>query len=285
MKFMDWQWLIIETPKYFFITYGILGFDFKEGKKKYLWLIYLLIFPFLFYLKMDTFLYKRLWLVLAIVAFFHGSLKKKVQIFFLEYSVIGSVDVFFWCLFLTISSVDRMQEGTMGDCLTELFTMIIWIFPLFLLKKQRKRIHECILLLSWKWIFLLIGTFVICGLVLGAEKGRILGEMTKADEQIVAFIGDGAVVAVIIMVIVLIYTVYYRERFKREQELKNYILKEQQAYYDQIMQQEEETRSFRHDIQNHLRIIATLEQKGEVDKSQQYLMELIGKLGKGVEKL
>lgn len=118
----------------------------------------------------------------------------------------------------------------------------------------------------------------MCGLVLGAEQGRILGEMTKADEQIVALIEMGAVIAIIIVGIVLLYTVYSREQFKREREIQAYILEEQRIYYHRKMQQEEQIRAFRHDIDNHLRAVHALQKEGRLEESHRYLENLSGKL-------
>ncbi len=278
IEWKEWLWIFSETPKYFLITYGILGFELKKGKKKYFSLLYLLLLPIWHYIKANIVVYKALWYLLVMVCFFQGHIKKKAQMFVLEYCIIASIDNFFWCIFATLTSVAQMRPGTIGNYLGDFFNMLVWLFPLFLLKKQRRQIRECIEQLSWKWILLLIGTFIICGLIMGAEELRILEEMPKTDEKLVALIEAGAVIAIIIVGIVLLYTVYSREQFKREREIQAYIVEEQKTYYHRKMQQEEQIRAFRHDIDKHLRVVHALQKEGRLEESQRYLENLSGKL-------
>lgn len=43
MGLLDWFILVMtETAKYFLFTYGILGFQVREGKKKYLCFLYIM---------------------------------------------------------------------------------------------------------------------------------------------------------------------------------------------------------------------------------------------------
>ncbi len=278
MEWEDWILFFIETPKYFLITYGILGFAFKKGVKKYLLLLYLLLLPVLCYMEMDTQVYRTLWFLLLIVVYFQGDLGKKVQVFLLEYCVVISVDNFFWCIFAAFTSPEQMRPGTMKNYIGDFFSMLMWLLPVFLLRKQKKRIHECIEQLSVKWMCLLIGTFIICGFVLGVQEMRILGEMTSGMELGAIIIEAVAVIAIIIAGIVLIYTIYSKEQLKREKEIQGYLLEEQQTYYHRRMQQEEQLRSFRHDIGNHLRAVHALQREGKLEESRQYLESLSGKL-------
>lgn len=278
---MEWNklsWILTELPKYFLITYGIAGFPLREGKKKYLFFLYLLLAPVFLLFGWDTLEYRTLCYALVVLAFFQGRLGKRIQTFLLETFLITAIDVFLWTVLVSVTGVEWMKEGQPGDYIADALGLLFWVLPCLLLRKQRKRIYYCLERLPWKWFLALLFTFIAGAVVVGLAQLRALNKMTEAMEQKAMVLEAGAMVGIILLGIIFIYIVYTNGQLKLEREVQEQSLKAQRDYYSQRFEQQEALRVFRHDMRNYLRTLEILEKEGNLEESQRYIRSLTGDL-------
>ncbi len=230
MEFSEWSWILIELPKYLLVTYGILGFPLRKGKKKYLFLLYFLPLPVFLYFGWDTLEYRTLCCVLIVPVFFQGRLEKQVQAVLLEFFLITAVDVFLWAVLVSITSIEWMETGQPGNYFGDALGLLFWIPPCLLLRKQRRRIYYCLERLPWKWFLVLLFTFIAGAGVVGAAQIRVLNKMTEVLEQRAMVIEAGAMVLIILLGIIFIYIVYTNGQLRLEREVQEQSLKAQRAY-------------------------------------------------------
>jgi two-component system sensor histidine kinase AgrC len=105
---------------------------------------------------------------------------------------------------------------------------------------------------------------------------RTVFESTKLHYRGQAIVG---IVLVLIMCWILYrrYLNMKREKIKYQNDIliQEQFLKEQENYYELLLEKETETRKFRHDIKQQLRCIHEYECQGEYDKSKAYIEELL----------
>lgn len=278
MELSEWSWILTEIPKYFLITYGIAGFPLREGKKKYLFFLCLLLLLVFIYCRLGLVEYRTFCYVLLVLVFFQGRLEKRIQAFLLEYFLITAIDVFLWTVLVSVIGVEWMKQGQPGNYIANVSGLLFWVPPCLLLRKQRKRIYYCLERLPWKWFLALLFTFMAGAGVVGAAQVRVLNKMTETLEQKAMVVESGAMVAIILLGIIFIYIVYTNGQLKLEREVQEQSLKAQRDYYSQRLEQQEALRSFRHDMRNYLRTLEILEKEGKLEESQRYIRSLTGDL-------
>ena len=92
-------------------------------------------------------------------------------------------------------------------------------------------------------------------------------------------------VVLIIQVIFMIYLISSREAIIEREELTRVLVEEQQKYYEDIIQRDHRTRKFRHDLNNHMNLLAQFCEEGKYDKIRDYLHEMsvnINQFGRSV---
>lgn len=97
----------------------------------------------------------------------------------------------------------------------------------------------------------------------------------------------------LVVVLLMLWAIYHRYtkiqkdkyRYQETVSLQDKLLKEQQHYYELLLEKETETRKFRHDIKQQLRCIYEYESHGEYAKSKEYIEDLLNQsesLGKTI---
>jgi sensor histidine kinase regulating citrate/malate metabolism len=84
-------------------------------------------------------------------------------------------------------------------------------------------------------------------------------------------------IAIIVSVLMLVIKLNEVREIKQVQEIQNILVKQQQKYYDNLLKQDQETRKFRHDINEHFQCISMLTKLEKIPELQEYVSGLIGK--------
>lgn len=74
----------------------------------------------------------------------------------------------------------------------------------------------------------------------------------------------------------LIYNSYSSKHYKRVAKINKELLETKEKYYQMVLEKEEETRRFRHDMSSHLVCVAQLLKENEVQKATEYLEGIHG---------
>lgn len=82
------------------------------------------------------------------------------------------------------------------------------------------------------------------------------------------------ILGILIQIILLTYTIKSRDLHKENELLARQYLENQTRYYEYLVQREEDTRKFRHDIRNHISMLNMLFQENKIDECKDYLQNL-----------
>lgn len=82
------------------------------------------------------------------------------------------------------------------------------------------------------------------------------------------------ILGILIQIILLIHMIKSRDLHKENERLARQYLENQTRYYEYLVQREEDTRKFRHDIRNHISMLNMLFQENKVDECKDYLQDL-----------
>ena len=105
--------------------------------------------------------------------------------------------------------------------------------------------------------------------------GDYVESLTQHGRQFVSAVNYILVVVVItIQAIAIVYLVSSRDVFIEREELIGRIFEEQGRHYEDLRQKEYKTRRFRHDLKNHMNLLAQLCKDGDIDRIRNYLDEI-----------
>ncbi len=151
--------------------------------------------------------------------------------------------------------------------------------------KKRFQIHEIVQNISVVHLILcMLGTLAITFMtsVIGNEK------MEWNEKQIQLIAGGSCVFGCVFVLLWLLflYNSNSRNTYKKIAEINKRLLEAQERYYRALLENENETRRFRHDITNHLLCLDVLLKEKDYKEAEEYLEVLKGNLqdlGSGVQ--
>ena len=200
--------------------------------------------------------------------------KKKISILILIYILISIIDVIFSSitLFVFNKSIDSVLENfpiTLFINCISLFLIIILIFVKH--KTNMKKINYYI---PKSFLILFIIEGIILALYTSAMQVYGLADVHNFQNNLLALcINISGIVSIIINTL-LLYKENQNEQLKRKSLIQENALKAQTDYYTVLLQKENETKQFRHDIQNHIFCIYTLYRDGKHKELGEYLTQL-----------
>ena len=125
-----------------------------------------------------------------------------------------------------------------------------------------------------KYVFILVSILFIDSVFL-IEMGDYVESLTQHGRQFVSAVNYILVVVVItIQAIAIVYLVSSRDVFIEREDLRGRIFEEQGRHYEDLRQKEYKTRRFRHDLKNHMNLLAQLCKDGDIDRIRNYLDEI-----------
>lgn len=197
-------------------------------------------------------------------------------------------DVFLLILLMTsldetISAVTKFFAEEMGGSgrVTYSKTMtdtVIALFALCFIKMIKKLKCKRSSVLNLKiniWvIFCWILTLIVIG-VLNYTKFYI---DDRNFQFVVGILVGIAYASFFVLTWLLVFYHNESERTKRELQLERHMKERQVAYFHKLLEKEEETRRFRHDIGNHLTVLSELTVTGDMEHVREYLKRMNGHL-------
>lgn len=82
------------------------------------------------------------------------------------------------------------------------------------------------------------------------------------------------IICIFVQIGLLIHMIKSRDLHKENELLARQYLENQTRYYEYLVQREEDTRKFRHDIRNHISMLNMLFQESKIDECRDYLQDL-----------
>lgn len=201
--------------------------------------------------------------------------KKKIWIIPLLYLGISVIDMIFSSVCIVIFHLNTemiLDNALLGIGLNCFSLIIICISGTILNKKNRTNIF---LQINKYFLLYLVGGIAI-SLYLTAIQFMGLGENQSTYRYGLVLGLSLSSLIFIIACVLLIINSNENEYLKREASINENLLKTQQEYYTLLLQKEQETKLFRHDIQKHIYCMKKLSDLGKYEELKKYLADISG---------
>ena len=274
MSSNEWiVWSSIETIKYFLVLYGILGYQVKKTKIKYIVFLYLLLgIPLVNYNHWDPIFFKTAWIFIFTEIFFDNTRKNKFRAAMLSYFVIDFLDMLIWSVYINvlISSsnivVEKLICNFIGAC--------VWLVLACFLRYKRRIINKIFSDMSVKMFIALLMLVFGMAIMTACVQFGLLDDISDRVRKIAMFGEMICLFWVVTGCIVLVYMVYSKKQMEYEQKIDMLLYDRKNRYYEQIIQKNENIKAFHHDLQKHIRIINAFCEKQDITSIQNYIYDI-----------
>ncbi|MBR1744140.1 MAG: GHKL domain-containing protein [Lachnospiraceae bacterium] len=203
------------------------------------------------------------------------------SILFTEVEIVENLKYWLVKIFSTIALESVLQQGLRflfpvindKNTLQIIFVTFLMIIILYILSKWSFFRKMKPLRLSGKNAMLLSASFGILILFM-TFMDTVINEYTKGRVQttavlLLSFAMVGACVAMVLFLYVFQQKAYFQERAALENEYNE----QQRIYFHTLLEKENETRKFRHDMIGHMLCLEDMAEKGNVGEIRKYLAE------------
>lgn len=216
-----------------------------------------------------------MWGIISILVIFVAILdKKKMGIIVFSYIFISLIDMIFSAMLMfwgNISSEEALASYWTIIGINSISLVLIAIISC-ILKNTSKKVEDYYVSTQYLLIFIIGGialaTYISSMQLFGFDNGQ-----RNFNDIIVLCISVSGFIFMIICVL-LLYNKNQNDHLKKEAEMNQKLMKAQENYYMMLLKKEDETRKFRHDIQDHFYCMNTLLENQEYEDLKKYLSKL-----------
>lgn len=257
----------------------IFGATLTKTKSKWIFAtIVVLIFHFAMYLGAGIEVSCNMSIVsMTVIPFFLLQPVMKKNIILYPFIVIG-VSVFGVCASFILAAILGVPEYEMIDTAwSGIFcqTISILFMVLIVMYRKRKNVEKYQINLNWKQ-YIILYAVVISLFFLLAPIQSLSREIKNYSE--INYVGMSASLACIVLVVVTIWQAVSATREKQLQErnaMNEKFMELQKEYYEQLVNQDEKMRRFRHDMNAHIQVMKALCEENDNPKMKNYLEAII----------
>ncbi len=276
MTVIEWiVWAITETVKMTLITHGIMGFEVREGKGKYLVFLYLVLgLPIIMCFPDDIAFYKIIWGILFVQVIFTGKRIKKLQMFLIEYIAIGCIDGLVWSIFVFFMNKETITNMQLWSNICNTLGVLIWILLMIVTKRYRKQYFRYLENIKGRHFLLILFVLLCMSGVMANAQLNLLGEMTDEMRKAAYLVSVVALLVITIVFCIFAHTLYGKTQLEFEKDLNEKQLLYQKRYYEKLIVKEESVRRFRHEVKRHFNVLHQMVHDQRTDDMERYLKEI-----------
>lgn len=277
MEKLNWILTLgMDTVKILIFSYGVMGFEIKKEKGKYISFLYLIIgIPLIWYASLESSVYGNIWEIIFVFTFIKGNIRQKIQCFFLQIIAITLVDIAVMGIFINIIP-NNWEQYTFLKEICEATAIILWLVAAIILRKARKKIQSYLKTLSTGYIVLMVLELSCMCILVACIQGIILNEMTEKIQRRALIFCVTAVLLNFLFCFLFMRMFYNKNRMELENEMAQKQMELQQKYYEKMMRQDEGMRKFRHDIRNMLQALEILKNSNDIEGLKRYIENIHG---------
>lgn len=275
MNAFDWIYqIVVEGLKYIILGHCFLGFPFRQDKAKF-WLAgYFLMIPVVEILDIPhtVFIYFYSWGALLIIFLFEGKFIEKIKAFFVMWFLIAMVDALIMVQFLAF--IEPVFTESYVKKLLGIIGAVFWVILAWKAKKLQfymKQWWEKITRLEY---IIIILSFFAVAILLGGIQSYLYQAMNVSIRKVVFIVGILVVVLFLSALLLLFYTRQSKKRLEEVNQLNMQYFNLQKRYYEDSLEQYEDMRRFRHDINNHIFMMTKLSEENRIDELKKYISEM-----------
>ena len=273
--------LILEAAKYILAGYALLGY--KPGKKCYCGMAVMLC-SFIFLESITDSIGSLQIINVPIIAVglfltVDGSFRER-----LSYSVM--LIFFVLCIdYVMQTLVEMMYPQEMEDVIRGLISNVCSsvLYGLILLLRKSTSIRKNEKLQVIGQVALYAGSVIMAvTMPLMISELNFFAECSKSAVfiRIIQLLSALAMMSMVALVIFIIYIYNSNAKIRHHLDVERTLKETQKNYYEAVIQKEEDTKKFRHDVSNHIMCLQELAERGEIDAVKQYIAGMQGEMKK-----
>ena len=128
--------------------------------------------------------------------------------------------------------------------------------------------------LSLKYYTILLSVLVGVSVIVGSIQYSLIDNIPESLKKICMLVGMVFSLIIIMGCIIFIYTLYMKKSIEYDHKMDKIFYEKQVEYYKNILEKDEKTKKFRHDIRKHMRAIASLCEEGDIGNIKKYVENL-----------
>lgn len=207
----------------------------------------------------------------SIYTFFSKNMAEALKAWFLSYAIIVVLESCVACIIivfsLNLSEVEIIREIEYEIVVN----ILLWLYYILIgrrLNRDNFRLPKQVwrLLVGILFIMVLMITFFV--FVMGNVSNI---KMVKVGAVLILTGG----LAICGMIIAIIYYFNYTEKYRIQNEMAEKYNEQQREYFTRLLEKEQDTKQFRHDIINHLLVMEDIAQKEKSSILQEYVCGLL----------
>lgn len=217
-----------------------------------------LLFPFSF-----------LCIAIILLVLFNATLKIVLLLELSSYFVISLLYLIIGATRSQLSIISSINNSLFSLTQSIIIFLLVLAFSIYIYAIHNNKNH---LTISYLTFFTVV--IVIDGTILIAIGIFLFVKMKISNAPLGLFIYLLLITGILIQIILLIYMIKSRDLHKENEHLAKQYLENQIRYYEYLVQREEDTKKFRHDIRSHISMLNILFQENKVDECKDYLQDL-----------
>ena len=164
-----------------------------------------------------------------------------------------------------------VREPYTGIFSSIIVILLLWLYYFFIGRRLPKEMFDFSIKI---WILIIIVLILLVLMQSFFNYCLVFSDNKKVQKIFIILIGSG-VIAIILLVATLVYYLNSTYKYQMRSEIVEKFNKQQKEYYTHLLEKENETRNFRHDIRDQLLEIRSLCNNGKVEEASSYVNVLL----------
>ena len=198
----------------------------------------------------------------------------------MQYFAIAAIDLLIWsafALFLGSRIYDGLYTEYYVEWASEMLGCFFWGVVGRLLKKQRNKIKESFENLSFLYFTVILIVLLGLAFMAGMAQFNLMERTGGRLQGVYLMISSAILVLFILFASKYMYTVYSMKQLESENAFAVKYIELQKLYYEKAIENDENIRSFRHDIAKHIRVMDALCSSNEIQGLKEYIKDIDAK--------
>ena len=159
----------------------------------------------------------------------------------------------------------------------------LFMYSCICLMRENEKIKNSRKMLALKKSVLYMGIVMLAATMPLTISGlSFLAERSGSPELIkwIQLLSAMSMISMVMLVMFVIYINDTNKKIKQYLEIERMLKENQRNYYEAMIQKDEDTKKFRHDVSNHMMCLGELAERGELREVKKYITEIQGELVK-----
>lgn len=206
--------------------------------------------------------------IFVVYLLFEISVKETIKLYLVAFpalSILESIVGYCFEIVLDFGEIERIIAYMISIVLG------LWLYYFIL---GRKLEREAFQMSGWLWLIISVVMFLIVGMI--SYFTYILMEVVGTHQKNIGLLllTTGGF-AIFILIYVMLYYFNIKQKYQLQSNMLEQYNEQQRKYFEELLQKEQSTRQFRHDITSDLLQIQNFCRKSEYKEAKQYIDEML----------